>query len=59
MCNERDRELIRIDFQVIELKTKQDSCKENSIEYQTLQDKINELQRLKESIKAEESSDQR
>jgi len=53
MCDERDREIIRIDFQVIELKKQQEAFDVDSKEYQVLQGKIDKLDHHKERIKAE------
>ncbi len=49
MCNESDREIIRIDFQVIDLKKQQEGFEVNSSEYQMIQNEIDGLlERLKE-----------
>ena len=47
MCDEKARELIRIDFQVMDLKKQQGILEVGSSEYHEIQIKIDELQRLK------------
>jgi hypothetical protein len=53
MCDEKARELIRIDFQVMDLKKQQGTLEVGSSEYHEIQIKIDELQRLKD-IKSEQ-----
>ena len=54
MCNENDRELIRIDFQLMDLRKEQEKCDVYSEEYQGLQVKIDELQARKEIVKTQQ-----
>lgn len=56
MCDETDRELIRIDFQVIDLEKQQESLEEGSTEYEEVQMKIDGLKCLKEVKKAEQKT---
>ena len=54
MCNENDRELIRIDFQLMDLRKEQEECEVHSPAYQDIQVKIDELETLKEALKAQQ-----
>ena len=54
MCDETDRELIRIDFQMMDLKKQQEACESGSKEYQDLQGQIDTLEARKELLKAEQ-----
>ncbi len=55
MCNENDRELIRIDFQLMDLRKEQEQYDVNSEVYQSIQVKIDELQTRKELLKAQQT----
>ncbi len=48
MCDENARELIRIDFQVMDLIKQQELVEVGSSEYQDIQIKIDELKHLKD-----------
>jgi len=56
MCNETDRELIRIDFQIIDLKKQQEAFETGSTQYQEIQIKIDGLDHLKEIKKAQQNT---
>ena len=53
MCDERDRELIRIDFQIMDLKKQQESCEAGSGEYKEIQAEIERLEHCKAAIQEE------
>lgn len=55
MCDENSRELIRIDFQMMDLKKEQENLVSDSKEHKEIQSKIDELERLKE-IKSKQQS---
>ena len=56
MCNETDRELIRIDFQIMDLKKEQENLVVDSQEHKEIQLKIDGLERLKEIKRAEQKT---
>ena len=56
MCNETDRELIRIDFQIMDLKKEQENLVVDSQDYKEIQLKIDGLERLKEIKRAEQKT---